>query len=57
MGIDLRGGKANARGRIHGVRHVTDQPTNTSIDNCHGLCHRAQPRIWVMKEGQDRHKQ
>ena len=48
---DLRRGKANAIGSVHGFTHVTRDHLQSQIKFGHGVAHRAQQRVPDMQYG------
>lgn len=49
MDIDLRGGKANARGVVHGFQHVADNDSQRIIDDMNVFRFCAKSLIGKMK--------
>jgi hypothetical protein len=49
--IDLRGGQTHAVGVMHGFKHVVDKLADARVHLSHGLGHRVQARVWVLKNG------
>ena len=54
-GAHLRRGKAAARCRIHGFRHVVDEPAKLRRNNLDLFARFAKPGVGVMQDGADSH--
>ena len=52
MHIDLRGGQADAFGRVHGLEHGVGQLAQARINCSNGLGHRVQARIGITENSQ-----